>query len=187
MRITFVSVRERRRAAQTMRPSSGPLSIGQHLPLPSTCAEAWGGASSRVSPRPWMSIMWGKSRVTAACIFPRVFLPLAPGPCVLWERVKSAERLLAHAKTRIRFCFPRNVMHDFELFHQSRCRSKVVRPISNPNGFQSLFQTPANKTLEVDAGLCRTAGEPSWAMSPSGPARRSVASTHSSPRRSRPR
>ena len=92
----------------------------------------------------------GKSRVTAACIFPHAFFaPRARSLRVLWERVESApSALLAHAKTRI--LFPaKNVMilNPVSRFKADVGQKIVTDPYRIRNGFQSLFQTPANKTL----------------------------------------
>ena len=65
----------------------------------------------------------GKSRVTAACIFPRVFFaPRARSLRVLWERVKSAERTSGTRQNPD----SREKCDDFESGFkiQSRCRSK---------------------------------------------------------------
>ena len=67
----------------------------------------------------------GKSRVTAACIFPRVFFaPRARSLRVLWERVKSAERTSGTRQNPD--SVSREKWDDFESGFkiQSRCRSK---------------------------------------------------------------
>ena len=161
MRITHVRIRSRaapRGGRRRARDSQGRSRIPvRHLPLPlDPRAEAWRGASSRVSPRPWMSIMWGKVALPPPASSRACFSPLAPGPCVCSGSVsKVPSALLAHAKTRIRLYF--------DSVSREKCDVMILNPVSRfkadvgqkvvtdqyriRNCFQSLFQTPANKTL----------------------------------------
>ena len=91
----------------------------------------------------------GKSRVTAACIFPRVFFaPRARSLRVLWERVKSAERTSGTRQNPdSREKCDVMILNPVSRFKADVGQKIVTDPYRIRNGFQSLFQTPANKTL----------------------------------------
>ena len=96
---------------QTTRPRfTGPLSNPGPAAVAVTIKLPCGGLARRVlaglSAIPDSDNV-GKTRVTAACIFPRVFVaPRARGPCVCGARVKSARAGFWHTP---RFCFPRKM------------------------------------------------------------------------------
>ena len=156
MRITHVRIRSRaapRGGRRRARDSQGRSRIPvQHLPLPlDSRAEAWRGASSRVSPRPWMSIMWGKVALPPPASSRACFSPLAPGPCVCSGSVsKVLERTSGTRQNPDSILFPaKNVMilNPVSRFKADVGQKVVTDPYRIRNGFQSLFQTPANKTL----------------------------------------
>ena len=114
---------------QTTRPRfTGPLSNPGPAAVAVTIKLPCGGLARRVLAGLSATVdvdNVGKSRVTAACIFPRVFFaPRARSLRVLWERVKSAERTSGTRQNPD--SVSREKCDDFESGFkiQSRCRSK---------------------------------------------------------------
>ena len=98
---------------QTTRPRfTGPLSNPGPAAVAVTIKLPCGGLARRVLAGLSATVdvdNVGKSRVTAACIFPHVFFaPRARSLRVLWERVKSARAHFWHTP-KPGFCFPRKM------------------------------------------------------------------------------